>query len=166
MPTLFFRTSPILIATLLAWLPAHAATLPKCLHVMSYHRGYAWNDGIEKGVEDTLQGHCRLKKFFMDTKRNTAVAFAEKKARQVIKLIHDYQPDIVIASDDNASKYVVTRFRNSPIPFIFNGINWTAEPYGYPYNNVTGMVEVAPIIPLLGIIKKNIPGVKHGIYLS
>ena len=36
----------------------------------------------------------------------------------------------------------------------------------FPYKNVTGMVEVAPIMPLLRIIKKNVSQVKNGIYLS
>ena len=138
----------------------------KCLHIMSYHSGYAWNDGIEYGVEKTLKGHCELKKVFMDTKRNSQPEFAKNKAKKIKLLISSFKPDIVIASDDNASKYIVTQYKDSKIPFVFNGINWTAEPYGFPYKNVTGMVEVAPIMPLLRIIKKNIPKVKNAIYLS
>lgn len=102
----------------------------------------------------------------MDTKRNTSPLFARKKAQEIKALIPSYQPNIVIASDDKASKYVVTEYKNSSIPFVFNGVNWTAEYYGFPYKNVTGMVEVAPIIPLLKIIKKNVSNVKNGIYLS
>ncbi len=139
----------------------------KCLLVMSYHSGYAWNDGIEAGVEQTLMNKCQLKKFFMDTKRNTKVEFAKKMALQAKLLIESYQPDIVIASDDNASRYLIQPYyKDNPLPFIFCGINWTAEAYGYPYSNVTGMVEVAPILPLLSIIKNNISNVNNGIYLS
>ncbi len=152
--------------TLLFLPPAHAQKKYKCLHIMSYHKGYAWNDGIEEGVEKSLKGYCELKKFFMDTKRHPSVPFAKEKANQAKELISSYQPDIVIASDDNASKYIVTQYKNSKIPFVFNGINWTAAPYGFPYKNVTGMVEVAPILPLLEIIKRNIPELKKGIYIS
>ncbi|HFD31100.1 MAG TPA: hypothetical protein ENJ28_00095 [Gammaproteobacteria bacterium] len=157
----------IFSASILLFFPsAHAQIKYKCLHIMSYHKGYAWNDGIEKGVEKSLNGYCQLKKFFMDTKRNTSVEFAQEKAKQAQQLISSYQPDIVIASDDNASKYIVTKYKDSKIPFVFNGINWTAKPYGFPYSNVTGMVEVAPIIPMLEIIKRNTPSLKKGIYIS
>ncbi len=144
--------------------PAYSAK--KCLHVMSYHKGYAWNDGIEKGVEQTLANKCRLKKFYMDTKRNPSVKFIKKQASKAKLLIAAYKPDIVIASDDNASKYVVTAYKNKKLPFIFCGVNWTAEVYGFPYKNVTGMVEVAPIVPLLKIIKKITGNPKKGVYLS
>ncbi|HEC18250.1 MAG TPA: hypothetical protein ENI97_02790 [Gammaproteobacteria bacterium] len=138
----------------------------RCLLVMSYHKGYAWNDGIEKGVEETLKGRCLLKKFFMDSKRNTSVSFIRKKAAEASALISSFRPDVVIACDDNAAKYLVTQYKGSDIPFVFCGINWTAEEYGFPYKNVTGMIEVVPIVPLLKIIKSNVHNVKHGVYLS
>ncbi len=147
-------------------LPVNAELAKKCLLVMSYHNGYAWNDGIELEVERVLTGHCELKKFFMDTKRNSSTAYAKEKAQQVKQLISQFKPDIVIATDDNAAKYVVTQYKNSDIPFIFSGINWTAEAYGFPYKNVTGMVEVGPIIPLLKIIRKTVKNVKSGVYIS
>ncbi len=147
-------------------LPANAEIAKKCLLVMSYHNGYAWNDGIEREVERVLTGHCELKKFFMDTKRNSSTAYAKVKAQQVKQLISQFKPDIVITTDDNAAKYVVTQYKNAVLPFIFSGINWTAEAYGFPYKNVTGMVEVGPIIPLLKIIKKTVKHAKSGVYIS
>ena len=133
---------------------------------MSYHQGYAWNDGIEKGIEDNLKGQCKLKKFYMDTKRNSSKAFARSMADKAQHLIKEYQPDIVIASDDNASKYLVTRYKDSNIPFVFCGVNWTAKAYGFPYSNVTGMVEVAPVLPILRVIENSVNVAKKGVYLS
>ncbi|MBN4052995.1 hypothetical protein JYT81_00240 [Gammaproteobacteria bacterium AH-315-K14] len=147
-------------------LPINTHAAGKCLHVMSYHKGYAWNDGIEKSVAQTLEGHCELKKFYMDTKRNSDSAFARKKADAVSQLILEFKPDIVISSDDNAAKYVVMNYKDARLPFVFCGVNWTAEAYGFPYSNVTGMVEVAPISPMLEIIRKNVDHVRHGVYLS
>ncbi|MFV1984761.1 MAG: ABC transporter substrate-binding protein [Thiohalomonadales bacterium] len=139
----------------------------KCLLVMSYHAGYAWNDGIESGVIQTLGDKCQIKKFYMDTKRNTDKIFAEKMALKAKAVIESYQPDIVIASDDNASRYLVKPyFKNSEMPFVFCGLNWTGKEYGYPYKNATGMVEVAPILPLLDIIKNTVHGANNGVYLS
>ncbi|VAW74251.1 hypothetical protein MNBD_GAMMA15-1813 [hydrothermal vent metagenome] len=154
----------VFITLAISWPGAEAA---KCLLIMSYHKGYAWNDGIEKGVEETLRGKCELKKFYMDTKRNTHPEFAKKKALEAKSLIEEYRPDIVIASDDNASRYLVSRYyKDSSLPFVFCGVNWTADEYGYPYRNVTGMVEVAPILPLLKIIKQTVNPALRGVYLS
>jgi len=53
-------------------------------------------------------------------------------------------------ADDNAAKYVVEAyFKDADVPFVFCGVNWTADEYGFPYSNVTGIVEVAPIGPML-----------------
>lgn len=141
--------------------------LPKCLHVMSYHQGYEWNDGIDAGVENTLRGKCEIKKFYMDSKRNTSPEFIKKAALKAKKLIEDFQPDVVIASDDNASRYLVQVFyKNGDIPIVFNGINWTADAYGYPYKNTTGMVEVAPIKVMLEIAKRNTVTISTVVFLS
>lgn len=151
---------------ILLFFPLTANSGNKCLYINSYHKGYAWSDGITEGVKQVLRDKCELKIFYMDTKRNVSKAFALEKTRQAKQLISTYKPDIVIASDDNASKYVVTQYKNSAIPFVFSGINWTAKVYGFPYKNVTGMVEVAPILPLLRVIRKSVKNVKRGVYIS
>ena len=139
----------------------------ECLYISSYHAGYEWNDGIEQGIESTLKEGCRLDKFYMDTKRNPGRLFAEQSALKAKKYIEQTNPDVIIACDDNASKYLIKPYyRNAKRAFVFCGINWTTEEYGYPYANVTGMVEVAPIQPLLKIVKKISGSIKRGVYLS
>ncbi len=144
-----------------------ALALPRCLHVMSYHQGYAWNDGIEAGVEKGLARKCELQKFYMDSKRNTSPEFIHKKALEAKKLIEEFKPDIMIVSDDNASRYLVQPyFKNASLPIVFNGVNWTAEVYGYPYKNVTGMVEVAPIEEMLNIARRNTSHIYKFVFIS
>jgi ABC-type uncharacterized transport system substrate-binding protein len=122
----------------------------KCLYIASYHQGYEWSDGVEKGLRDQLAGKCEIKQFNMDTKRNPSEAFKKAAGLKARDLVLSWQPDVVIASDDNASRYVIQPyFKDHEIPFVFCGINWTVEAYGYPYSNATGMVEVAPINELL-----------------
>ena len=49
----------------------------------------------------------------------------------------------MIASDDNAQKYLVVPYlKGTQVPVIFNGVNWDASAYGFPTSNVTGMIEV------------------------
>ena len=62
--------------------------------------------------------------------------------------------DIVIVADDNAAKYVVApHYLNTDRNFIFSGITWDASDYGFPSNNVTGILEVALIEQLLAALK-------------
>lgn len=123
---------------------------PNCLYVSSYHQGYHWNDRIEAGLQKSLGDHCLLKPFYMDTKRNKEKSFAQLQAEKAYQLIRQTKPDIVIACDDNASKYLVVPYlANTAIPVVFCGVNWSVEAYGYPYPNVTGMIEVAPMRPLI-----------------
>lgn len=140
----------------------------KVLYIDSYHSGYAWSDGITRGIQDTLQGkNVELRIFRMDTKRNTEDAFKKQAALKAKALIESYRPDIVIASDDNASAYLIKPyFKDAKLPFIFCGINWSAEKYGYPYRNVTGMIEVAPLPKLLYSLKKFTSGIVRVGYLA
>ena len=139
----------------------------KCLFVSSYHPGYAWSDGVERGIRSTLEGKCEIKQFNMDTKRNKHPEHMRKAGLEVKQIIDRWKPDIVITADDNAAKYVIqAHFKDHEIPFVFCGINWTADEYGFPYSNVTGMVEVAPIYPLLEKVKDLMPDAKRAIYLG
>lgn len=127
----------------------------KILYVDSYHEGYDWSDGITRGIVSTLEGtDVELKIFRMDTKRNTNKSFIRKAAMDAKMLIESFQPDVVIASDDNASQYLIKPFyKDADIPFVFCGINWDASMYDYPYQNATGMVEVASVPELLEYLK-------------
>ena len=132
---------------LLASAPVHAS---KCLFVSSYHKGYAWSDGVERGLRSILEGKCELRQFDMDTKRNKSTEYKIQSALKAKEIIETWKPDVVITADDNAAKYLIqAHYRDSSVPFVFNGVNWTADEYGFPYSNVTGIVEVAPIRDML-----------------
>jgi len=139
----------------------------KCLYVSSYHRGYAWSDGVEQGLRKVLSGHCEIRQIDMDTKRNKSEEFKQSAASRVKLEIETWQPDVVIVSDDNAAKYVVKQYyRDAGTPFVFSGVNWTVKEYGFPYSNVTGIVEVAPLEAMLTNAIKYSGGAKKAIYLG
>ena len=142
--------SRLLLVVLLFSGAARAEDDPRCLALYSYHVGYAWNDAIDQEVTEGLAGHCEVRSFYMDSKRNPDPAYLQQKAVEVVALIESWSPDVVIAVDDNASRYVVVPYlmeRKQPV--VFCGINGTAEEYGYPSSNITGMLEVSPVEPLL-----------------
>lgn len=139
----------------------------KVLYIDSYHEGYAWSDGITQGIEETLEGTgVELKIHRMDTKRNIDEDFKEEAAKLAKEEIEDFEPDVVITSDDNAFRYLVMPYyRDADLPFVFNGLNWDASVYEAPYSNTAGMVEVSLTMELIEKLKKYANGSRVG-YLS
>ena len=116
----------------------------RILHIDSYHTSFEWSADIKEGIENVLKDTGILYKYFaMDTKRNPSDDHIKTVTRQALDLIKEFDPDVVIASDDNASKYIVKPYyKNTELAFVFCGVNNNADAYGYPYKNATGMVEV------------------------
>ena len=148
----------------------------KLFYVNSYHKGYIWSDEIEKGLLkalnikalpygnfDTSQSDVELKVFRMDSKLNTSEDFKKQAALSAKAIIDEWQPDIVLTSDDNAAKYlIVPYYKKSAIPFVFCGLNWDASGYGFPTKNITGMVEVNPILETIEMLRKYAKGGRIG----
>lgn len=153
-----------------------SAEQKKLLFVNSYHKGFKWSDDIEKGLLkalnikalpdgtfDDLLSKVNLRVFRMDTKLNASEAFKKKAALSAKAIIDEWQPDIVVTSDDNAAKYlIVPYYKNSAIPFVFCGVSWDASDYGFPVSNVTGMVEVAPVPQIMELLKTYAKGNRLG----
>ncbi len=143
------------------------ASAAKCLFISSYHQGYKWSDGVERGIRATIGDQCELKQFDMDTKRNKQPHHIQQKALEAKTLIDIWQPDVVITADDNAAKYIIKPFyKDHTIPFVFCGINWTVHEYGFPYQNVTGMIEIAPISPLFDKAEMYVKSPQTAFYLG
>lgn len=155
---------PLAVFALLCSADCQAAN---CLYVSSYHKGYEWNDGIERGIEAGLKGSCELSRFYLDTNRHTDAEFARRKAAEARDLINRTRPDVVIACDDAASLYLVKPYyKDAPLPIIFCGVNGSVSAYGYPYTNVTGMIEIAPIKPLMKEVRSLVRQLNSGVYLA
>lgn len=119
---------------------AHAAKF-KVLVVMSYEAAMPWQQQIKEGVDKILRKNCTLKYFYMNTK--TDLKNGLNKAAEAYALYKKFQPDGVIAADDNAqSMFVVPYLKNKvKTPVMFCGVNTEPGKYGYPANNVSGILE-------------------------
>jgi len=139
----------------------------KILYIDSYHEGYAWSDGITRGINEVVEGSgVELLIHRMDTKRNTTDEFKKQAALEAKAIIEAFDPDVVIVSDDNAFKYLVQEYyRNDPLPFVFSGLNWDASLYGAPYRNTTGMVEVSLTLQIIDQLRQFAKGDRVG-YLT
>ena len=147
----------------------------KVFYVNSYHKTFLWSDSIERGLLEALsctkkkhstspdrapvkidchQSPVELVVWRMDTKRNTDTDWRKAQALKIMDYIKTWEPDIVLLSDDNAAIFLgVPYLLNSRIPVVFCGTAWDASQYEFDKkNNITGMVEVAQIEHLFGLL--------------
>lgn len=146
-------------------LPAHAQLAgKKVMFVNSYHEGYPWSDGEEKGAKLVLEP-AGVKVVFvrMDVKRHQGdAAFARAAAQRAKAEIDAEKPDVVLLSDDPAVKeLLVPYYKDATLPFVFCGVNWDAAKYGLG-KNATGMLEVALVKELIGGLKEYAKGTRVG----
>jgi ABC-type uncharacterized transport system substrate-binding protein len=155
------------IAVLKISFAAHADASHRIFWLDSYDPDNPWAKNIGVAIRDTLAGHdVDLEVFHMDTKRYNTETHIKHSARKAVARINAYQPDVVIASDDNASKYVVMPFfKNASLPIVFCGVNHAPNLYGYPYTNTTGIIEKDPFLKLMHCLSFLRPIYKMG-YLA
>lgn len=143
-----------------------AQTDKRCLIVASYHDEFPGQQLKVQPALEELKGNCEIKKFDLDSKRNPDPEFIKAKALEAKDLIDEWQPDVVIAIEDNASKYLVQPYyKDSDIPFVFAGVDWTADAYGYPYQNVTGIIETVPVRQLIKQMNRIDSELKRGLFI-
>lgn len=155
----------LVVAAACPW-PAAGAGLQgkKVLFVNSYHQGLASSDDQVEGARQVLAPlGVEMRVIYMDTKRNGESEFAQAAALRARAEILRYKPDLVIASDDSASKYLIApHFKDAKLPFVFCGVNWDASVYGFPFSNVTGVVEVEPVKSMLKLLRQYAKGSRIG----
>jgi ABC-type uncharacterized transport system substrate-binding protein len=132
----------------------------KILWVDSYHEGNAWNDGIGRGIAAALQGSgVELRIERMDTARRAGEPHAREAAARAKAAVESFKPDVLIVTDDAAARYVAAPFyRGGTLPVVFAGVNWDAGAYGFPAPNVTGMIEVDLVPPLVRALREHAKG--------
>jgi ABC-type uncharacterized transport system substrate-binding protein len=140
----------------------------KVVYVNSYHKGFPPTDDITQGVFEGLPADSfEIAAYFMDTKRNSSEAYIKKRAEELLDSIRKEKPEVLIVSDDNAMKYlVVPNFQGDPLPIVFCGVNWSAEQYDLSGCNITGILELLPVVDLVQTMKPYYPGMKKLLVLN
>jgi ABC-type uncharacterized transport system substrate-binding protein len=159
------RPSGALVAIVLAAAAASAQEPAKrrVVHLDSYSKGYGISDDTAEGIRSVLRDKpVELSTLYLDTKRRGTDEEIRESVARARAAISELKPDVLIASDDAAVKYVVVPYyKDGPFPVVFCGVNWSAEPYGLPSANVTGMVEVVPVLEALELGRKYFPRVRR-----
>ena len=142
----------------------------KVLVVHSYHetqQGHVVE--MTQGIKEAFAGSgVNMKFFHMDTKRRTDPAWKKEAGKMATRTMLAFKPQVVIAMDDNAQLFFVKQnmFReNAPI-FVFGGVNAEISDYGFPAENVTGVVERPNINESIELLQKIVPTVKKILMLS
>ncbi len=136
---------------------------PRVLILQSYGPDYAWTRDVDVGIRRVLDGgnNYVLRWHYMDLKRHP---WPEAKAAAGIQARHaidDWQPDVLIAVDDDAQEYAARFYVNKPgIRIVFAGTNGSVVPYGYEgATNVTGILERKSLTALKETLL--LPGFSH-----
>jgi ABC-type uncharacterized transport system substrate-binding protein len=133
---------------------------------MSYDEAYAWGKEIREGIETVLGGNSFIKYFYMDTKNR--LEKGHEKARDAYTLYQEFQPDGVIAADDNAQSMFVVPYLKDKVatPVMFCGVNADIQTYGYPATNVTGIAERLHIGESIAFAQQLIPSIRKVGYMQ
>lgn len=132
---------------------------PRVLVLHSYDTEYIWVRDINVGLNRTLLGKpYTLRWHYMDTKRNPDEAFKQRAGVLARRIIEDWDPDLIIAVDDDAQRYAVKLYANHPkIKIVFAGINGEIAPYGYDKaRNVTGILERKQWLGVKNLIEETV----------
>ena len=120
-----------------------SAAIPKIFIVYSYDKDYAWNEALATSIERTLDSTaCQIQSFYMDTRLKNEQQWKVKSGQMALEEMNAFDPDVVIACDDNAQQYFVSLIPpEEKTPIIFCGVNTDPSVYGYPNEKTTGILE-------------------------
>ena len=156
MKVLYLMVSVLLLVSAVG----SAQVKEKVLLVFSYHPEYSWVIEETRDVEDVLEGKgITIEKFYLDTKRRTSAEWKKKKAEDAMKKIEEFKPDLVMVFDDNACELVAKKYIGKTLPFVFGGMNGEPGDYGFPTENITGVLERGHVNESIELLKQLVPGI-------
>ncbi|RWX44594.1 ABC-type uncharacterized transport system, substrate-binding protein [Candidatus Electrothrix aarhusensis] len=139
---------------------------PRIFVLHSYSLNFSWVKDINVGIERILKHKpYSIRWHYMDTKRNPSIEYKEKAGKIAVNAIKQWNPNIIIAVDDNAQKFVAAHFKNKKsISIVFTGVNASIKAYGYETaKNVTGVLERIPFEEFREIFVQILPKNKRRI---
>lgn len=128
----------------------------KVFRLNSYQEDFAWSawafdafkEVFEKGGTELEIREVNMNLHIDNSEENFALKEAE-----AIKIIDEWNPDIIYAQDDEAQR-VIAPYVDSDIPIVFSGINYEPEKYGYDKaKNVAGVLERYDIESAVNLLK-------------
>ena len=138
--------------------------------VHSYHKTQAGHEvEMTQGIDQAFAGgDAVLHHVYMDTKRYPDLAWKKKAGQMALEEMDAFNPEVVIALDDNAQAFFVKEAmarENAPM-FVFGGVNAAPSVYGYTGKNVTGVLERPNVAESFDLLLKINPDIRQVVMLS
>ena len=156
---LFFMS--VVIVSMIGAVADSAAQTPcTVLVVMSYAEEFFWNVEVREGIETVLGERCDLHYAYLDKISHPDGIAA--KAEEAYSMYQTVQPDGVIAADDDAQTAFVLPYLKDQvdIPIMFCGVNATPEQYGFPTENISGILQRPHIRESITFVRQLVPDIK------
>ncbi|QJB58266.1 ABC transporter substrate binding protein [Pseudodesulfovibrio sp. zrk46] len=135
------KTAIIILLAVMLFLTGTAyAQLPEVMIVNSYHAEYPWVAAHNQGLQDNLKGRAELSVYYLDSKK-LSLEEAQKNAQEVLSIIKNDKPSLVIMTDDFALQELGLSTMNEGIPVVFLGINNNPRQYLGSMTLATGVLE-------------------------
>lgn len=142
-------TPLLFILIVFAFLGYQRQHKPRIFILHSYNANMPWVENLNKGIRSIFadKAYISLRYFYMDTKRHHSQEYLDRINKSVKTMIAGWQPDVLIAFDDDAQNMAVHEFGNSPtIKVILAGITDSKRWLEYENTpNVTGVTERIPV---------------------
>lgn len=133
----------------------------KVLVVMSYEEDNPWCQEIREGIEGVLAEVADIDYLYMDTKVDPAGG--GRKAAEALQRYKASAPDGVITADDNAQRLFVEPHLKNQVdtPVMFCGVNADPAKYGFPADNVSGVLERGHVRESIAFVRQFSPQVQR-----
>lgn len=188
-------TSRLLLSALLLFICLNVSAKPyKIAIISSYHPEFIWESETHEGVlkalkedelltsnqeeqefteNDFLQADkVTLRKWWMDSKRKSSLPEIQKEVTRILSELNDFEPDIVLTGDDNATNYLGNYYIDSATPLVFWGVNGSPMKYGLldslekPGRNITGVYQADYLKESAFFLKNLLPEIETITILS
>lgn len=151
---------------------SHAGETFSVLLLHSYHQGYEWTDGINRGILSELDAskyaNYEIYVEYMDTKRYKPKDLFSALVRVYRQKYQEKKFDVIIASDDNALGFIMENrqvlFQDAPV--VFCGVNSSKDVKRASLHGFTGVTDNKDIVGTIDLALRLKPDTKNIAVLS
>lgn len=141
---------------------------PRILIVSSYDKAYSWTEDLVNAIEAVLdKADVEQRYFYMDTRLRDDENWKSKTGKLTLDILESWQPDVVIACDDNAQQYFVREIPvDTNVQIVFCGVNKEPKVYGFPNERTTGIREIPFPVESLEAVSQIIPNLRKVCFIG
>jgi ABC-type uncharacterized transport system substrate-binding protein len=135
----------VIMIVLLAWMNVGEAADCKVLAVMAFQSDFFRMEEIQAGIDEVLGGACEVQYVYLNALSEPQNI--EARAKEAYAVFQELQPNGVIATNDEAQAYFVAPYLKdqTETPVIFCDINEAPQTFGYPTEQISGILRRPPV---------------------